>query len=147
MFTDQSVFFYDALVGLGGGTICRCCAEGDVHLRFVAEVSEVFLDLKPDVFCVNLCLCVDTYAIACCMVGRRRAFCFSSSLVRIASSCALCVGDWNPFRHQLPLEAAGFLRVFVGLKKSDEKKHETFRQFKTGSSSEVVAHVRAVSIR
>lgn len=59
----------------------------------------------------------------------------------------LRVGDRNPFRRRLPLEAAGFLRVFVRLKKIGRKKRETFRQFKMGSSSGVAAHVSAVSVR
>lgn len=77
------------LSDLGAVRLVIVVPRENVHLRFVAWVSEVFLNLKPDVFCVNLCLCVDTYAIACCMAGRRRSFCFSAALpVHVASCCA-----------------------------------------------------------
>lgn len=108
-------FLYDVLVGLGGGTICRCCAEGDVHLRFVAEVSSrVFLDLEARRFRWEP-LFVRRHLCNCLLHG------WKALLVSALLLLCLFVLRWNPFRRRLALEAAGFLRVFLGLKKKKRR--------------------------
>lgn len=113
-----------------GGTTCRCCALGDVHLRFFAEVSEVFLDSKPDVFCVNLCLCVSTYAITCCEVGRRSPFCFSSLLVRVESCWAPSCWRLESFSSPASFGRYRSSLRFRKVKKSDERSARRFSSSK-----------------